>query len=335
VKHILIGGQGFLGRETCRQLIARGGADVVVVDLPEAFVRFPKAVTAGVSYVEADISRPGAMDGIALAPDDVVHHLATKLITPNEPRFGRDGYFNICAVHGTREVLVWMKRHGNRRLVFWSTDMVYGPAVIVPRPENHPRRPFGPYGRSKVRAEDIVAASVAAGNVTCTVFRPRLILGPGRLGILEVLFRLIEKNRPVPLIGPGLNRFQFVSVADCARATIRAADLGCPNGTYNLGSENSPTEYELMTEFIARVGSRSRIVRTPGTLVKTVLRGLNLLKISPMDPEQFEIADLEVQLDIRAAKRDLDWQPQHSDTDLLTAAYRAYRGEAGVTVGAD
>ncbi len=335
MKHILIGGRGFLGRETCRQLIERGGADVVVVDLPEAFARFPKAAIVGVSHVEADISKPGALDAIRLDPDDTVHHLATKLITPNEPRFGRDAYFNICAVDGTGEVLAWMKRQGNRRLVFWSTDMVYGPSVIVPRPESHPRRPFGPYGRSKVRAEDIVAASVAAGDVTCTVFRPRLILGPGRLGILQVLFRLIEKNRPVPLIGPGLNRFQFVSVADCARATIRAADLGCPNGIYNLGSENSPTEYELMSTFIARVGSRSRIVRTPGTLVKMVLRALNMLKIAPMDPEQFEIADLEVQLDISAAKRDLGWQPLHSDTDLLTAAYRAYRGEAAVVVGAD
>ncbi len=32
-------------------------------------------------------------------------------------------------------------------------------------------------------------------------FPPRLIIGPGRLGILEKLFKLINYNLPVPMIG--------------------------------------------------------------------------------------------------------------------------------------
>lgn len=324
--HILIGGNGFLGRELVRQMVARGDS-ALVVDLPESYQRFPDQHLPGISHHAANIATPGAMDDVALAAGDVVHHLATRLITPNDPRFGRDAYFRVCAVDGTIELLKWMKARGNRQLVFWSTDMVYGPAVEVPRTEKHPRRPFGPYGRSKVAAEDIVAKAVAAGDITATIFRPRLILGPGRLGILEVLFKLIDKGWPVPLIGPGVTRFQFVSVADCARASLLAADKGCPNGTYNLGSEGSPTVHELMSEFIRRSGSRSRLVRTPGGLVKGVLRFLHLFKVSPMDPEQFEIADLEVSLDISAAKRDLGWVPRHRDTDLLTAAYDSYRGK--------
>ncbi|MFN0113305.1 MAG: NAD-dependent epimerase/dehydratase family protein [Paracoccaceae bacterium] len=327
IRHILIGGNGFLGREMVRQILDRPGDTAVVVDMAESFARFPRRDPSGIAYHEADVAMPGALDGLGLAPGDVVHHLATRLITPNRPRFGRDAYFNRCAVDGTREILAWMKRKGNRRLVFWSTDMVYGPAVEVPRTEKHPRMPFGPYGRSKVAAEDIVAPAVAAGDITCTIFRPRLILGPGRLGILEVLFRLIDKGRPVPLIGRGVNRFQFVSVADCARASLTASDRGCPNGTYNLGSENSPMVIELMTDFVQRTGSRSRIVKTPGGLVKAVLRTLNLVKLSPMDPEQYEIADLDVSLDIGAARRELGWQPRHKDLDLLVAAYRSWKGE--------
>lgn len=327
MKHVLIGGNGFLGRETVRQILARGDEEIVVVDLPESFERFAPLSHPRVSYVRADVARAGALNGVRLAADDVVHHMATQLITPNHPRFGRDAYFRVCAVDGTREILAWMKGQGHRRLVFWSTDMVYGPAVQIPRPESHPRRPFGPYGRSKVAAEDIINRAVAAGDLSCTMLRPRLILGPGRMGILAVLFGLIDKGWPVPLIGPGTNRFQFVSVADCARATLAAADLGCPNGVYNLGSAGSPTEYELMRDFIARVGSRSRVVRTPAWLVKGILRTLNLVRIAPMDPEQYEIADLEVSLDISAAARDLGWVPRHHDTDLLTAAYRAWKGE--------
>jgi len=325
MKHVLIGGNGFLGRETLRQLVARGGADVTVVDMAGSYRKFPPADTPGVTFVTADISRRGSLDQIALEPNDVVHHLATQLITPNNPRFGRDAYFRVCAVDGTREILAWMKRQKNRNLVFWSTDMVYGPALEIPRPESHPRHPYGPYGRSKVAAEDIVARSLAAGDITCTTFRPRLILGPGRLGIFEILFKFIDRGWPVPLIGRGTNRFQFVAVSDCARATILAADLRCPTGIYNLGSELSPTVYDLMGKFLASTGSRSRLLRVPAFLVKNTLRFLALLKISPMDPEQFEIADQEVSLDVSAARRDLGWVPEKTDTDLLIAAYQFYK----------
>lgn len=325
MKHVLIGGNGFVGRELVRRLIEEAAPEILVIDLPESFDKHPEQRHDSVRYARIDIGVPHALDQIALDPGDVVHHLATRLITPNKPRFGRDEYFRYCAVNGTREVLSWMKRRGARGLVFWSTDMVYGPAIETPRPESHPRRPFGPYGRSKVAAEDLIAEAVKSGEIHCTIFRPRLILGPGRLGILEVLFKAADMGLPMPLIGPGENRFQFVSVADCARASVLAAKAGCPNGIFNLGTDNSPTEYELLTGFVKQIGSNTKIIRTPGWLVKSVLRLLDVLKISPLDPEQFEIADLEVTLDTSAAKRELGWTSTQSDEELLLAAFRSYK----------
>lgn len=325
MKHVLIGGNGFVGRETVRLLSERGEDEIVVVDLAESFNSHPQKQQPGLSYLSADVSKKGALDSIHLESDDVVHHLATKLITPNEPRFGREEFFRICAVDGTTELLAWMKRQNNKNLVFWSTDMVYGPALETPRTENHPKHPFGPYGRSKVAAEKIVMSAVEAGDITCTIFRPRLILGAGRLGIFELLFRTLDRGRPIPLIGQGVNKFQFVSVTDCARATLLAAQKGCPNGVYNLGTDNSPTSYDLMRNFLNRTGSKSRLIKTPGWLVKNILRLLNIFKIAPMDPEQYEIADLDVELDTTAVKRDLGWAPTQTDDELIFAAYRAYK----------
>ena len=332
MRHILIGGHGFLGRELVRQILARPGDSAVVVDLAQAYDIQKKLDDPRVSYVAADVSVPGSLDVIEVTPEDVFHHLASRLIIPNRPRFERDAYFRVCVIDGTREILRCMKAADTTSLIFWSTDMVYGPALTIPRPEDHPRHPFGPYGRSKVAAEDLLEPLRLSGELSCTIFRPRLILGPGRLGILEVLFKLIDKGWPVPLIGPGDNRFQFVSVADCARASLMAADAGCPSATFNLGSADSPTVHELMTEFIARSGSQSRLLRTPGRLIKGLLRGLNLVKISPLDPEQFEIADLEVSLDITAAEKELGWVPTESDTALLCAAYDSYKASQGNAV---
>jgi dTDP-glucose 4,6-dehydratase len=60
-----------------------------------------------------------------------------------------------------------------------------------------------------------------------SMFRPRLIIGPGRLGILEKLFKLIDMNLPVPMIGSGKNPYQFISVFDCAEACAPAWKAAC------------------------------------------------------------------------------------------------------------
>ena len=89
MRHILIGGHGFLGRETVRQILERPGDSAVVVDLPEAFEKHPKRKTDRIAYVAADIAEPGVLDRVGLRPDDVIHHMASRLIIPNRPRFGR------------------------------------------------------------------------------------------------------------------------------------------------------------------------------------------------------------------------------------------------------
>ena len=67
-----------------------------------------------------------------------------------------------------------------------------------------------------------------------SLFRPRLIIGPGRLGILEKLFKLIDWNLPVPMIGSGRNPYQFISVFDCAEAARLAWKAGVPNEAHSL-----------------------------------------------------------------------------------------------------
>lgn len=323
MRHVIIGGNGFLGRELARQAAATG-EPVLVVDLAPSLAPELSALQADIAYVECDIAEADRLADLQLRAGDAVHHLASKLLIPNHPRTDRDGYYARTNVHGTRHLVEKVIRSGGDRMVFWSTDMVYGPALHTPRREDHPRQPFGPYGRSKVLAEDYLFDMRLRGFRT-TILRPRLIMGPGRLGIFSTLFRLIDLNLPVPLIGDGRNRFQFISVRDCARASLAAVASGFPDTEINLGSAAPPTEHELLRGLIRAAGSGSPVLRTPAPLVKATLRALHRLGVAPMDPEQYEIADLEVTLDITRAGEVLGWAPLDDDQQMLIEAYRAYR----------
>lgn len=319
-RHIIFGGNGFLGRELVVQLLQFGANKIVVVDpqmQPDAELYRQK----GVEFIQTTIADSIGGNLVNFQPDDVVHHLASKLIIPNRPRTGRYDYFAEANVVGTKLIVEAMVAAGCRNMHFWSTDMVYGPVKLKPRTEEHPLFPFGHYGDAKVAGEKIVREYVEKGDLNCTIFRPRLIIGAGRLGILETLFKLIYKGLPIPLIGFGKNRFQFVSVHDCARASIMALKSDNPCETFNLGSANPPMVSELLNDLIEEVGSKSFLIKTPGSLTKLALEALNLLKISPMDPEQYRIADLDVSLDITKAENLIDWVPQDHDSQMLRSAY--------------
>jgi dTDP-glucose 4,6-dehydratase len=225
-KHIIFGGDGFLGTELTKKLSA-SGEQVLICD----YNKTPSSGIydlPGVSYIDMDVTIEADFAQIETADTDTVYHFAAKLLVPILPRPERKDYFWQALYVGTKNVLNFMEGRLLRNLVYYTTDMVYGKTLENPRPETHPRVPIGPYGEAKYQTE-LLCAQYREKGFNITIFRPRLIIGPGRLGILEKLFVLIDKNLPVPTIGNGKNFYQFISVSDCADACIVAVENNFPN----------------------------------------------------------------------------------------------------------
>lgn len=322
MKHIIFGGDGFLGTELTKKLSAKGES-VLVCDLKQTLASGIYDDKALVSYIQLDVTVPASFDQLEVAADDIVYHFAAKLLVPILPRAQRKDYFWTALYVGTQNVFAFMETHGLKNLVYYTTDMVYGHTLHHPRYEDHPCAPLGPYGDAKYQTE-LLCDEYRAKGFNITLFRPRLIIGPGRLGILEKLFKLIDHNLPVPTIGNGKNYYQFISVSDCAEACISAVDAGFPNENYNLGSLNPPTVNDLLKRLIKEANSKSFLLPTPAGLVKFVLDKFDRLGMPIMDPEQYLIADETCVLDVSKAKRDLGWEPQDNDVDMLFAAYSDY-----------
>jgi dTDP-glucose 4,6-dehydratase len=328
VKHVIVGGDGFVGRHLARDLVARGD-EVVVADITES----PLEVYRAATFIQTDVTDAGEVLRLPIDPDDAVYNLSARMLSPIQVRARRRDFFWPVNYHGTENILNAMRARGATRLVHFTTDMVYGRTQVSPQTEDHPTGPLGEYGKSKL-ATEALARKFRAEGMRISIFRPRLIIGPGRLGILAKLFRLIDLGLPVPMIGSGRNPYQFISVFDCASACIAACEAGFPNAEYNLGSDDPPSVRELLGGLISEAKSRSILVPTPAPLVKLVLSALDRINLPVMDPEQYLIADEPCVLDTSRAKRELGWRPRFGDTEMLLAAYREYRkGMADDTAG--
>jgi dTDP-glucose 4,6-dehydratase len=256
----------------------------------------------------------------------MVYNLSAKMLSPLQVRAKRHDFFWPVNVHGTEHIIQAMDRAGAPNLVHYTTDMVYGHTYTYPQSEEHPTAPLGEYGLSKLKTEEM-AAEWRERGMRISLFRPRLIIGPGRLGILEKLFKLIDWNLPVPMIGSGKNPYQFISVFDCAEAARAAWKAGVPNEAYNLGSLNPPPVRKLLGDLVKHAGSKSILLPTPAWAVKRTLDLFDLVNMPIMDPEQYLIADEMCILDVSKGKRDLGWVPQYRDEDMLIAAYDEYRAK--------
>jgi dTDP-glucose 4,6-dehydratase len=320
MKHIIFGGNGFVGRYTARDLIDKGES-VLICDLVKdgGLPIYDRA-----QFMHVDITDRAQVVKVPIAAEDIVYNLAARMLHPIILRHARYEYFYSVDYHGAVHIIEAMERADCDKLVQFSTDMVYGPLQTRPPVKtDHPREPIGEYSASKKALEDYCISKRATG-LRVSIFRPRLINGPGRVGILGSLFKLIRSGLPVPMIGSGKNRYQMISVFDCASAAVASAEKEVVNGEFNLGSEDPPTVRDLLRGLIDQVGSSSVLIPTPAAPLKALLRLLDRVNLPLLVPEQFEIADHDYVVDIEATIRMLDWKPRFTDERMMLEAYQQF-----------
>lgn len=310
---LVTGAAGLLGRELLRQLSAEGmgarGVDLQAI---------PSANAA--ETLVGDLLDPGFCREACRGVETVIH-TAARQHHSQMPRWGREQFF--C---GNSEMTQNLARaasvSGSKHFIFLSSDMVYGMPPKRPLTEEDSPQPIGPYGRSKQSCER--ACSVARPHGVCvTVFRPRLLIGPGRLGVLQKLFDRIRQGRTVPILGSGNHRYQMVSVADVATACVLAVKQPA-DGIFNLGSSDPPGVRTLLNQLCRRAGSSSQVRCLPAWIANAALWALHTARIAPLAPEQFLIAGVDYVLDTSKAQRVFGWQPRLADVDMLWSAYQTY-----------
>ena len=315
--HLITGGSGFIGGYTARCLHALGER-VRVLDVIDSSGR-----PDGCEFVQASVlDREAVRD--AVEGVDFVHHTAALV-----PLTKAGAHFREVNVEGTRIVAEAALAAGVRMFLHTSSSAVFG-APRCPITEKTPLRPIETYGRSKADAE-VCLREVRARGLACAIIRPRTVLGPGRLGIFQILFEWMREGRALYVIGDGRNLLQFLHVSDLVAVSLLCINRDRP-GTYNVGAARFGTLRDDLKIVIRHAGSKSRIVGLPVNATMATLKAMDRLRLSPLAPWHYLTYHKPFHFDITPLTEGLGWKPAYGNKDMLIEAYESFLRQPDLTV---
>jgi nucleoside-diphosphate-sugar epimerase len=191
---------------------------------------------------------------------DVIIHLAGKA-HDTKKHLDTQLYFDINTGL-TKKIFDFFIESSATKFFFFSS--VKAAADFVPDEiltENILPVPQGPYGESKIAAEEYINSKTAIVNSLekkVYILRPCMIHGPGNKGNLNLLFNVVKRGIPWPL-GAFENRRSFTSIDNLCYIIDNLLIKDIESGTYNIGDDEAISTNELIEIMCYVMGKRLKI----------------------------------------------------------------------------
>ena len=213
---------------------------------------------------------------------DAIIHLAGKAHdTKNQS--AADVYFKVNTGL-TQKIFDWfLAQPSCKKFVFFSTAKAAADKVEGVLTEDVTPTPVGPYGESKIKAEEYILSKMP-DDKQVYIFRPCMIHGPGNKGNLNLLYNVVKKGIPWPL-GAFENRRTFTSVENICFAVNGVLTKDVPSGIYNMGDDEALSTNELIEEICKSLGKKAHIWKLPKGLMNGVAKVGGWLHL-PLNPER-------------------------------------------------
>lgn len=234
-----------------------------------------------------------------LPPIDAVIHLAGKAHdTKNQTE--RQVYFDINTTL-TQKIYDWFLTSGAKKFVFFSSVKAAADKVEGILTEDVVPCPKGPYGESKIKAEEYLLKSQESrtknkkqrtkikedreenkeqGEETRNtkpemqksyILRPCMIHGPGNKGNLNLLYNLVKTGIPWPL-GAFENKRSFTSIDNLTFIIANLLQKDIESGIYNICDDESISTNDLIRLFSKVLNKKLRIWNLNKNLIENIAK---------------------------------------------------------------
>ena len=213
---------------------------------------------------------------------DAIIHLAGKAHdTKNQSK--AEDYFKINTGL-TQRIYDYFLKSSATKFIFFSSvkaaaDFVTGDVLtedIIPAPK-------GPYGESKIKAEDYILGKIPK-NKSVYILRPCMIHGPGNKGNLNLLYSVVSKGIPWPL-GKFENRRTFTSIDNLCYIIQNLLEKEIETGIYNIGDDDSLSTNELI-RIIAEVSEKKPCILNVSRGFINILAKIGTIVHLPLNKER-------------------------------------------------
>jgi dTDP-glucose 4,6-dehydratase len=279
-KHLLVtGGAGFIGSCFVRDVLARrDGTQLTVLDKLTyagnranlASVEADPEQARRYRFVQGDIADPELVGKLVSVADGVVNfaaesHVDRSILDP--AAFLRTGTLGVHvlleACRHERDRATAGHRERAPRIVQVSTDEVYGSVEEGHAREDAPLVPRSPYSAAKAAGDLLVRSYFVTYGLDVVVTRGSNTYGPFQHP--EKLIPLFVTNaiddRPLPLYGDGLQRRDWLYVADHAGAVEHVLQHGVAGEVYNAPGDKELPNREVVALLLERLGKPWSLVR--------------------------------------------------------------------------
>lgn len=215
------------------------------------------------------------VDDNAIPSMDAIIHLAGKA-HDTKNRAAAQVYFDVNTGL-TQKIYDYFLKSEAKRFIFFSSvkaaaDKVPGDVLteeVVPAPK-------GPYGESKIKAEEYILKNEALRtkneeSVSKRVFilRPCMIHGPGNKGNLNLLYGVVSKGIPWPL-GAFENRRTFTSIDNLCFVVEGLLTKDVQSGIYHMADDEALSTNELIEVMCEAMGKKAHIWKINRSLMEGV-----------------------------------------------------------------
>lgn len=296
-KIIVTGGAGFIGSNFVHWVVDNQ-PDVQVTVLDKLTYAGNKANLAGIpedrlTFVEGDICDADLVDGLFANADAVVHFAAES---HNDNSIANPAPFLQTNVEGTYTLLEAARKHGVR-FHHISTDEVYGDLALddpAKFTEETPYHPSSPYSSTKAASDLLVRAWFRTYGVPVTISNCSNNYGPYQhieKFIPRQITNILSGMKP-KLYGDGLNVRDWIHAQDHSSAVWTILTKGRLGETYLIGADGEKNNIDVLRAILVAMGR---------------------------DADDFEWVrdrpghDRRYAIDATKLKRELGWQPEHTD----------------------
>ena len=282
---LVVGGAGYIGSHTVRQLVDNGKNVVVLDNL--VYGHRDAIVDKNVVFVEGDLGDRAVLDELFSSHDigAVMHFAAYAYVGESVTEPSKYYHNNLAA---PLVLLDAMRAHGVDIFIFSSTCATYGNPQYMPLDENHPQNPINPYGASKLMLERVLADFSHAYNLKYAALRYFNASGcslDGKIGedhnpethLIPLVLEAAAGTRDhITIFGEDYDTpdgsciRDYIHVIDLARAHILAIDTlseGADSFQCNLGTGIGVSVKELISTAEKVTGKEISVVmgeRRPG-----------------------------------------------------------------------